>query len=333
VLNVAKHSEFAGVIQDLLDEGWTENKVATILNLHHVMVRRVIERHGIEKYVAFDEGDYNRYKQVNNLDWLAEEDVLSEILHDAFMEDVYILRTTENYKVSQYVKDNFGDLLRYLEVKKCKPLAENIYVECLKCDRSYNLHNFYTKVEKEAFMGLTCKKCRKTINDRFLEQNPLFITNNNMKQRSITRCLPFKNLEAYPFDSCFISGDIKYSFDHFIATNTGHAGSYLENYSPLRRDINSSKNSKNPFEWVESKDNHVKLAFVTEVSRLAYLNRLTPDEYRQFVYWCYDNKRDIDEIKRDQRHSIEIWREAVGKQFPLPRYVYDVGFLNESEVS
>ncbi|WP_280525631.1 hypothetical protein [Peribacillus butanolivorans] len=33
------------------------------------------------------------------------------------------------------------------------------------------------------------------------------------------------------------------------------------------------------------------------------------NEFRSFVYWCFENKRDIDEIKADERRSVDIWRK------------------------
>ena len=330
---MSKNNKYVESIQDLLDEGWTENKVGTLLNLHHVTVRRVIEKYGIEKYEAFDEGDYNKYQKVDNLDWLSAEDVLSQIIHDAFDSEVYIYKTGKNHEVSRYVKDTYGDLIAYIKSKDCMPLVDNLFLECSKCETNYNLLDFYTGVEKEAFMGMTCKKCRKSINHKFTLQNPLFVVNNNMRQSVLPYNLPFKEIKEKPFRYCYITGEQDYSFDHFVAVSTGHCGSYIENYSPLKRNINSSKRSTNPFVWISGRGTRARTAFEKEVSRLADANRLTPDEYRQFVCWCYDNKRDVDEIKRDRRHSIEIWREAVGKQFPLPRYVYEVGFLNESGMS
>jgi hypothetical protein len=65
---------------------------------------------------------------------------------------------------------------------------------------------------------------------------------------------------------------------------------------------------------------------------LAAQNNLTPQEYREFYDWCFANPRTVDEIKRDQRHSLEIWREATGRTFELPGWTKTYYMSEESGV-
>jgi hypothetical protein len=314
--------------QCLLDSGLSRTKVADSLDIHHSKICRLIERGVLEEYIAFDEFDYE-VKEVEILSDFQDEDLLDKYLYDAFDGDIYIQKGAREYSLSRYIKKHHGDILKFLKRREYVHLTDNIHIECQNCKTYHKLSDFYP--DGHNFMGVHCKKLHNDRIKRFFSENPNKTADYNFRRRSAEHALPYEN-DTTLFNVCAITGSYKFSIDHFIALNTGHGGSYFENYMPLSRELNSSKNNKNPFKWVSFR-NIDRRSFNLEVARLSMLNRLTPDEYRQFVYWCYDNKRDIDEIKRDQRHSIEIWREAVGKQFPLPRYVYDVGFLNESEVS
>jgi hypothetical protein len=312
--------------QSLLDSGVSKNKVADMMGVHHSKICRLVERGVLEIYVAFDE------EVLTSIDsyCFENEDAIQKYMYEAYESPIFIDRSENNYRLSRYIKTNFGNIFNYLEKEDYLPLISNINVQCKNCNEYHNLEDFY--IDKHNFMGVYCKKLQKRRNQKFFKENPEKIREYNFRRRSMKAMLPFEQIYERFFTECCLTGLETFSVDHFIALNTGHGGSYVENYIPLNGNLNSSKGDKNPFKCIMFRDLNRGL-FNLEVVRLAQLNRLTPDEYRQFVYWCYDNKRDIDEIKRDQRHSIEIWREAVGKQFPLPRYVYEVGFLNESEVS
>lgn len=114
--------------------------------------------------------------------------------------------------------------------------------------------------------------------------------------------------------------------DHFIALRTGHGGTYNGNMIPLCPDLNHSKSFLNPFTWFQS--NKQQMALPEErwseiISYLANQNGLTPDEFREYVDWCYANPRTVDDIKRDNERygytvsSVELWQAATGRQFPI----------------
>lgn len=328
---MSKYDEYVEDVQRLMDEGGNFNSIAVKLGLHRMTVVRIVEKHGLEVYVPFDE-DEDRLHLYQNFEWLWEEDVLEAYMYDAFDRPIYIKKSQDTYTVSVYLKNNYGTLFDYLRLRNYIPLAFNVNIECSYCNEFHNISDFYRC--NKSFMGVACKKSQYNRSRRYTSENPGISRSNNYRRRSTQYNLPFESIKEFPFSSCALTGEKDYSIDHFIAISTGHGGSYLENYMPLSKSLNSSKNDKNPFNWIMFRGIDKGLLGL-EVVRLSQLNRITVEEYRQFVYWCYSNKRNIDEIKRDPRHSIEIWREATGKHFPLPRYVYEVGFLseNESEVS
>lgn len=123
--------------------------------------------------------------------------------------------------------------------------------------------------------------------------------------------------------TCALTGCTDVDLDHAIPIASGHGGTTRGNMYGLRSDLNKSKSNSNIFKWFSANKERFNLSqdnFDILIQYLAIANSLTVEEYRLFYDWCFDNKRSINEIKVDQRHSIEIWREAKGRQFPLPSY-------------
>jgi hypothetical protein len=137
-------------------------------------------------------------------------------------------------------------------------------------------------------------------------------------------------------DCCSISGVGDIHWDHILPISIGHGGTTFGNIIPLSAELNVSKNDSNIFEWFEANRQRFELSvnkFNRMVEFIATANALTAQEYREFYDWCFANPRTVEEIKTDQRHSIEIWREATGQQFPLPAYTetYYSSEVTESE--
>jgi hypothetical protein len=105
--------------------------------------------------------------------------------------------------------------------------------------------------------------------------------------------------------------------DHFIPISIGHGGSYVGNLIPLSEPLNRSKFNKNPFEWIKQED--VKIDTVKWNKLIEYLsetNKMSIDEYHSFVYWCFDNKRSLEDLEKNKTSSIELWKqnhEVLGK--------------------
>lgn len=95
---------------------------------------------------------------------------------------------------------------------------------------------------------------------------------------------------------CALTGSEDIELDHFIAVSTGYGGTTLQNIIPLDSWLNVSKKDNNPFEWVKNKHISEKInseKFDELISYLAELNSMTVDEYRHFVYECYDVKINV----------------------------------------
>jgi len=99
----------------------------------------------------------------------------------------------------------------------------------------------------------------------------------------------------------------KYEWDHFIPLSWGHGGTYLGNVYPLVRNHNYSKRHKNPFVWIDYYPEYQE-SFTNIVNYLARQSELSPDEFREFVYWCDENRRTAEQVEADNRSSLEIWR-------------------------
>jgi hypothetical protein len=111
--------------------------------------------------------------------------------------------------------------------------------------------------------------------------------------------------------TCALSDSKEVALEHFIPVSWGHGGTTIDNCYPLCSYLNSSKAGHNPFEWIETQPNIDRDKWNDLIFYLATHNGLTVEQYRDFVYWCEDNKRTLDEIRTDKRDSIEIWFEEV----------------------
>jgi len=89
--------------------------------------------------------------------------------------------------------------------------------------------------------------------------------------------------------------------------STGHGGTYEGNLILLDQDLNLSKSTSNPFIWAETLPSEQKEMFDKVVQYLAEINGLTIDEYREFVFWCFENPRGIEDITDENRDSLELW--------------------------
>ncbi|MDQ0168695.1 hypothetical protein [Paenibacillus tundrae] len=116
------------------------------------------------------------------------------------------------------------------------------------------------------------------------------------------------------------------TMEHWIPFNAGHGGNVPGNVYPLINALNTSMGTSNPFEWFEANRQRFELdqsRFDALVGKLASQNGLTPEEFRRFTYWCFDNPRTVEQIAVDnerygyKKSSLEIWREQTGLPFPI----------------
>src|SRR5690625_1431180 len=105
-------------------------------------------------------------------------------------------------------------------------------------------------------------------------------------------------------ESCALSGERKdLHADHVLPVSIGHGGTIYENIIPLRADLNISKSDRNIFDWFADNRERFRLEqrrFDELIEYLADINDMTTKEYEEYVRWCHDNPRTIDEIKAEE---------------------------------
>jgi|SRR5690625_184420 len=107
--------------------------------------------------------------------------------------------------------------------------------------------------------------------------------------------------------TCALTGDKDLGggihLDHVIPIASGHGGTTLGNMIPLRADLNISKSDHNIFDWFADNRERFGLEqrkFDELIEYLADINDMTTKEYEEYVRWCHDNPRTIDEINAEQ---------------------------------
>lgn len=335
------------VMQEIIDGGYRITEIQRMLKLsHHSIVSRAIEHYKLEFYVAFDEYEY-KYKSSSavNFEWTWEEDQLEKISDMLF--DKYYFNLSDNgmdlSEVSKYVAETYGDILKYLVVRKLWFLIDYLKMNCSICGEEKEITEFYSITKGSGYFGMRreCRNCslqrvrnwanknrdrivesvrrnRKRYRELYPEKFKRYTTEHQAKRRALDIHLGYdfsvKENEKIFGTTCVLTGDTDIAYDHFVPLNWGHVGSYNRNMYPLNQRLNSSKWAHNPFDWFE--DNHERFGLIRRkfdelVTILAELNGLTTDEYRDFVYWCEANKREPEEIALDPRPSIDIWRDSM----------------------
>lgn len=202
---------------------------------------------------------------------------------------------------------------------------------CSTCKLSKLLTEFPKDKRRADGAKSECKLCHKERNkrlyianrERYLEVSREYKRNNpevrkakKHREKALQRNLPHQwtksdidSVKNYFSGVCSLTGSRDIHFDHFIPLATGHGGSYTGNMITLDGRLNESKQASNPFEWIKTRIDVDKVKFNKVVDYLAEINGLTVEDFRSFVYWCFDNTRTPDEVKRDKRHSVDIWKE------------------------
>ena len=215
---------------------------------------------------------------------------------------------------------------------------------CTKCGEDQPKSNYYK--HKDGVDGLrpSCKSCiavagkkyydenredclRRTadwhkrnpektraIQERYRVNNPESYSNKWIKRRTIKRALKYdftpqlsKEIRGAMGRVCVLSGRDDTHLDHFIPMGIGHGGTYEGNLILLSSNLNLSKGHRNPFEWAETLSEEYRENFDKLVEYLAELNGLTVKDYREFVFWCFENKREVSEITEENKDSLNLW--------------------------
>jgi hypothetical protein len=318
---------FIKSVQELLDAGYSRNKTSEILGVYHAKIDRLLERNVVESYVAFDE-HIPCSRKIDRLEWLEEEDALEEITRQAFENDFYLIRDSDDArKTGKYVRDKYGSLSGYLKDKKLTPLGDCIFVQCYSCGGYKTLDDWYEHRKRLWGLAHECPSCRSEISMRYFRNNPHVAFKYSLKRRLMAELLPntlskdewLRLMKIFNWRCAYSKQRNNLSIDHFIPIVSGHCGTYIGNLVPMKRTLNSSKREKHPLDWFDTQFSD-KRNLDEILDHLSIENALNVPEYIRFIDWCFENKRELNEVYSDTRYSIEIWREATGLQFPLPKY-------------
>src|SRR5699024_2167262 len=191
-----------------------------------------------------------------------------------------------------------------------KDVVEGIKAKlCNKCETIKYIESFPDKYEN-------CRKCiydrRKEMFDNNPEKYLPAIMNRRFRESYLEDSLTEDELASMysRFNySCAITMDkTTLNIDHVIPYTVGREGNSLGNIIPLRRDLNISKSDRNIFEWFADNRERFGLSqrkFDELIEYLADINEMTVEDYREYVYWCHDNPRTIDEIKAEETSDDE----------------------------
>lgn len=192
--------------------------------------------------------------------------------------------------------------------------------ECKSCEdesrRKYRIENADVIYERvKGWRKINPEKVKAQVHRRISREEHL--------PSNLSAHIYIETLQAFGYRCAISESGYKTELEHAIPISIGHGGTVLGNCYPLAKFYNQSKSDNNMFEWFEANRQRFELSqskFDRLIEWLASANALTVQEYREFYDWCFANPRTVDEIKADQRHSIAIWREASGRQFPIPAY-------------
>ncbi|MFS1516094.1 hypothetical protein V1503_06160 [Bacillus sp. SCS-151] len=317
--------------QLLLDSGYSKNKTAKLLEVHHMTISRLVEKGVLEVYEPNCEqkDDQHLYQ---NFEWLWEEDKLEEMCYKAFDDDYVLLNDLleDNfYSVGKYVKEKYGTIYKYLIIKGFYRLRDSIYKNCSKCNKSKKIKDFSKRRWSLPFgLESQCKGCVQKRFKKYYNENEEYRENCKAsgrkwrqenqerfresvyiayhKRRAIEKKLPADfNINDYRelykvFKGCGLTGSQDLHLGHVIPLSTGRVGTLKGNMMLLKSELNLSKNNQNIFEWFKTNRQRFELTqekFDAVIEYLAQQNEMTPIEYRNYVYWCHDNPRTIEELK------------------------------------
>ena len=122
-----------------------------------------------------------------------------------------------------------------------------------------------------------------------------------------------KAIKKHFGNKCALTDSTNVSMEHFIPISWGHGGNIKANLYLLDQQLNSSKSNENPFEWITRPETLEKIDLQRWEKLLRYLaekNEMSVEEFRDYVYWCEENKRDKEAVQKDTRLSSEIYKET-----------------------
>jgi hypothetical protein len=320
--------------QELLDAGFSKRKVSIEFGIHHSYICRAVERGELyDDYFPYDDVE-DKAHLYQNFEWLWEEDNLEDVWRKAVDEGFVNLSEEFNredfVRLGRYVRESYGNIITYLKDVDASPVEPYLHFKCAACNKVKGIEGF-CKSRTDLF-GIRVRECAKCItarvkayrdtNEEYAEKcreacrayakseaGKLSTKATYLNRRAMKKNLP-DNLTAVQietmlefFEGCALTGKQKnLHLDHVIPLSIGHGGTTAENIVALIDFLNLSKHDGNLFEWFKENKQRFDLSqdkFDTLIDYLAELNEMTHAEYRDYVYWCHENPRTVDQIKKE----------------------------------
>jgi hypothetical protein len=194
---------------------------------------------------------------------------------------------------------------KHSKCKECKNKSNKKYYEVNKESehtrrKEYYKKNRKTEIEKSGKRNRDNKEQYSRRLKKWKKDNSNRVNTINQKRRAKKKALPNdwtveqqEQVLQY-FGGCCLTGDLEnLHFDHVIPLSSGHGGTIVENMVPLRADLNLSKGDSNLFEWFEDNKERFELSqerFDRLIEYLSEMNGMTPEEYKEYYFWCFCNR-------------------------------------------
>jgi len=136
---------------------------------------------------------------------------------------------------------------------------------------------------------------KRIYNKQNLEKGRIYTQRRRARKRALPDTLTLEQMNQLG-TTCFLTGKENVHLDHVIPLVIGHGGTTYENIIPLSAELNVSKQDSNVFEWAEQ--NHEWFGFTMDrfnevMTDVADRNGMTLEEYRDYVYWCFENPVEV----------------------------------------
>jgi len=118
---------------------------------------------------------------------------------------------------------------------------------------------------------------------------------NTLTKEQDTKLLEIQN------NKCLLTNESKnLNLEHFIPISIGHGGTTFENCYYMEGSLNQSKYNHNPFEWIQTQSEDVQKRFYCLlVPILAKRHGMSVKEFENYVNYCFENPRTIEELSND----------------------------------
>lgn len=203
-----------------------------------------------------------------------------------------------------------GELKDTLDFAKSKSRKDGRTADCLVCRRKISKEYRELNKSKEAERFRRWRECNLDYDlNRKKEYDKDNKSSRNLRdhrRRARKAALPDnwnhsqqEEMWRYFGNACALTESTEnLTLEHAIPIAIGHGGTVHGNMYPMDASLNTSKSSRNIFEWFEANRQRFNLPqerFDRLIEWLGKANGMTVEEYRDYVYWCHDNPRNIGE--------------------------------------